>query len=82
MNVSLTSHLRLYVEQKVADGLYHSSSEVIREALRLMIERDKRSDSYSLDSKIQVGINQLDNGDVISDEELLEHIRKRRADTL
>jgi putative addiction module CopG family antidote len=40
MNVSLTSALEEYVRRKVATGLYNNSSEVIREALRLMIERD------------------------------------------
>lgn len=40
MNVSLTSELEDYVKAKVATGMYNSVSEVMREALRLMEERD------------------------------------------
>jgi len=40
MNVSLTSELENYVKTKVATGMYNSVSEVMREALRLMEERD------------------------------------------
>jgi putative addiction module CopG family antidote len=40
MNVSLTTELEKYVRRKVASGLYNNASEVIREALRLHVERD------------------------------------------
>jgi antitoxin ParD1/3/4 len=41
MNVSLTPRLEDLVKQKVKSGLYTSSSEVVREALRLLDERDR-----------------------------------------
>ena len=40
MNVSLTPKLEDFVKQKVDQGLYNSVSEVMREALRLLVERD------------------------------------------
>ena len=40
MNISLTPELDNFVEGKVKSGLYHSASEVIREGLRLLKERD------------------------------------------
>jgi antitoxin ParD1/3/4 len=40
MNVSLTPQLEEYVRRKVETGLYNNASEVIREGLRLMVERD------------------------------------------
>ena len=40
MNVSLTSELEKYVRRKVASGLYNNASEVIREALRALLERE------------------------------------------
>jgi uncharacterized protein len=40
MNVSLTTALEKYVRRKVATGLYNNASEVIREALRLLVERE------------------------------------------
>lgn len=41
MNVSLTPELEQLVHQKVQTGRYTSASEVVREALRLMEERDR-----------------------------------------
>jgi antitoxin ParD1/3/4 len=41
MNISLTPHLEKLVQAKVESGLYNSASEVMREALRLMEERDQ-----------------------------------------
>lgn len=40
MNISLTPALEAFVREKVDSGLYGNASEVIREALRLMIQRD------------------------------------------
>lgn len=41
MNVSLTPELEEFVSTKVESGRYHSASEVVREALRLLEERDQ-----------------------------------------
>lgn len=41
MNVNLTPQLEEMVRQKVTSGLYTSASEVVREALRLMDEKDR-----------------------------------------
>ena len=40
MNVSLASTLESYVKQKVKAGMYNFVSEVVREALRLLEERE------------------------------------------
>ncbi len=40
MNVSLTPELERYVRRKVGTGLYNNASEVIREALRLLVSRE------------------------------------------
>lgn len=41
MNVSLTPRLEALVRQKVETGMYNNASEVVREALRLLEERDR-----------------------------------------
>jgi antitoxin ParD1/3/4 len=41
MNVSLTPELERIVDTKVQSGLYQTASEVVREALRLMMDRDE-----------------------------------------
>jgi antitoxin ParD1/3/4 len=42
MNVSLTPKLRQFVQSKIGSGNYSSASDVMRDALRLMSERDAR----------------------------------------
>jgi antitoxin ParD1/3/4 len=41
MNISLNPHFEELIKNKVDSGLYNSVSEVIREALRLLEERDQ-----------------------------------------
>ena len=40
MNVNLTQELEQVVRRKVKTGLYNNASEVVREALRLLLQRD------------------------------------------
>ena len=40
MNISLTPTLEKFVNDKVSTGLYNSVSEVIREAIRLLISKE------------------------------------------
>ena len=42
MNVSLNAHLEKFVAEAVASGRFKSSSEVVREGLRLLEEREIR----------------------------------------
>mgnify|MGYP001281049172 FL=1 len=51
MNVSLTPELEQLVNQKVSSGLYQTASEVVREGLRLLIERDQRTESLRRDMR-------------------------------
>jgi antitoxin ParD1/3/4 len=43
-NVSLTPELEALVDRKVASGRYRSASEVVRAALRLLDERERRTE--------------------------------------
>lgn len=49
MNVSLPVELANFVKAKVASGRYGSSSEVVREALRLLETRDQE-DAHKLEA--------------------------------
>jgi len=65
MNVSLTPQLESFVKQKVSTGLYNSVSEVIREALRLLEEKEtlKNIKLQALRADIQAGMDSLDKGE-------------------
>jgi antitoxin ParD1/3/4 len=59
MNISLTPHLEELVKNKVESGLYNSASEVLRDALRLLEERDQLRELRlgELRREIQKGID-------------------------
>ncbi|MGH8476607.1 MAG: type II toxin-antitoxin system ParD family antitoxin [Methylococcales bacterium] len=59
MNISLPIHLQELVKTKVESGLYNSASEVMREALRLLEERDRLRETAvpELKREIEKGIN-------------------------
>ena len=66
MNVNLTPELERAVREKVDSGLYNSASEVVREALRLMKERDalQQIRLEELRKEIRAGIAQADRGEL------------------
>ncbi len=66
MNVSLTPELEQYVNKRVQSGLYHSASEVIREGLRLLKEKEEvhQGKLEHLRRDLQIGIDQADSGQV------------------
>jgi len=80
VNVSLTSELEKYVSEKVASGLYHSASEVVREGLRLLKDQDalRAMRLNDLRQQIQQGI---DSGDSqpLDIEDVVDRGKKRRA---
>ena len=80
MNVSLTPALEKYVASKVKSGLYQTASEVVREGLRLLRERDQegRRKLEDLRREINIGIEQADQGLTVPiNEATLERIRAR-----
>jgi antitoxin ParD1/3/4 len=64
MNVSLTKELAELVARRVASGRYGSASEVVRDALRLLDERDQMRGArlHELRREIGVGLRDLQQG--------------------
>jgi antitoxin ParD1/3/4 len=79
MNVSLTPTLAKLVDERVASGRYGSASEVVREALRLLEERDglRKARLRELRKALDVGLAQLDRGERV----LFDHTTTRRIKT-
>ena len=80
MNVSLTPELERLVNDKVESGLYQTASEVVREALRLLKERDNAREDLRAD--VQAGFDQLARGegrahDKTSGRQFAERIKSR-----
>jgi antitoxin ParD1/3/4 len=86
MNVSLTSEMEKWVHGKVGSGLYTSASEVVREAIRTLHEKETRNRTKlaSLQDAIQLGIASADQGQLLDwDEKVSKEVketgRKRRG---
>lgn len=86
MNVSLTPELEQFVHEKVKSGRYLSASEVVREALRLLEERDRlyQAKLAELQQHLAIGIEQADRGELIDGDdvfaELEDDVRQVEAD--
>lgn len=80
MNVSLTPELERLIRDKVASGEYVSESEVVSEALRLLVLQDQRYQRKveALQAKIQQGIDDLDAGRASPIDEAFTRLRARR----
>jgi antitoxin ParD1/3/4 len=65
VNVSLTPELEQLIQERVRSGRYTSASEVVREALRLLQDRDelRRLRINELRVKVAAGLDSLDRGE-------------------
>jgi antitoxin ParD1/3/4 len=80
MNVNLTPELEAMVKRKVDSGLYNSASEVVREALRLMEEKDRMREVKLERLRLDIAEG-LESGDPTpwSPEEVKREGRERKA---
>ncbi len=84
MNVSVGKDFEEFVKGKVASGDYASVSEVVRDGLRLLREKDLIFEArlQSLRGEIQKGLDQADAGQLLDGPavmaELRELIKNRR----
>jgi len=67
MNVSLTPELESLVNRKIKAGMYQTASEVIREGLRLLQERDDRQARLRTD--VRAGFAQIKRGEYLAYDE-------------
>ena len=85
MNVSLTPELEKWVQSKVESGFYGSSSEVVRDALRLLyqFEGERARKINELRSDLQIGLEQLKSGKGREfNQSLAEEIKSRGREKL
>lgn len=84
MNVSLTPELERLIQEKVESGMYGSRSEVVREGLRLLAERDQLLSARleQLREEIADGLEQARAGQLAPGQEVIDEIeqmsRRRR----
>ena len=81
MNVNLGSTFDQFIAELLETGHYQSQSEVVREALRLLKEREelKSHRLAGLRKEIERGAEQADRGEFVDGAEAFARIRQRGA---
>jgi antitoxin ParD1/3/4 len=60
VNISLTAEVERLVSDKIKSGMYETASEVVREGLRLLLERDQKLDA--LRAEVRAGFEAVESG--------------------
>lgn len=77
LSITLPAEMARMIREKVSSGAYGSNSEVIREALRGWLERDRRL--AALDTAIAHGLADAEAGRVQGIDEVRAEMRERFA---
>jgi antitoxin ParD1/3/4 len=81
MNVNLGSTFDRFVADLLKTGLYQSQSEVVREGLRLLMEREqfKKLRLNELRGQVALGTAEAERGQLVDGEEVFRRIRAKSA---
>ena len=81
MNVNLGPVFDEFVAEMLGSGLYQSQSEILREGLRLLKEREdlKRLRLAELSNEIRRGVEQADRGEFVDGPQTIAKIRQKSA---
>ena len=81
MNVNLGTVFDNFIAELLKTGMYQTQSEVVREGLRLLKEREelKQLRLAELRKEIAIGSEQADRGEFVDGEAAFAEIRRRSA---
>jgi antitoxin ParD1/3/4 len=78
ISAELGDHLERVVNELVGNGRYNSKSEVLREGVRLVQEREKRL--TALDAELAKGLADLEAGRVVPAQEVFDRLEAKYLD--
>ena len=77
VNISLTPKLDAFLQSRVKSGRYQTTSEVVREAIRLLQRQEKEQEGFQrLKAKLQRGATQAERGELLDGDEVFEELRE------
>lgn len=78
VNISITPELDAFLQSRVQSGRYQTTSEVVREALRLLERQENERDEarQQLKAKLERGAAQADRGELLEGDEVFEELRE------
>ena len=79
MNVSVGPEFEEFVRSRVESGDYASDSEVVRDGLRLLREKEQLFEARlkSIRGEIQKGVDQIERGEVRDGETVMAELRAK-----
>lgn len=77
-SVNLGDQLEAFITEAVKTGRYGSRSEVLREGVRLVQEREAAW--ARLEAEIQIGIDAAERGELIDAEEVFDRLERKYRD--
>jgi antitoxin ParD1/3/4 len=82
VNISLTPELGAFLQNRVKSGRYQTTSEVVREALRLLQNQEKEREEglKQLKAKLQRGAAEAGRGELLDADEVFEELRRLIAE--
>lgn len=77
VNVSLTPELDAFLQSRVKSGRYQTTSEVVRDALRLLErqEQEREAALKQLKAKLNRGASQAKRGELLNGDQVFEELR-------
>ena len=81
VNISLTPELDAFLQSRVKSGRYQTTSEVVREALRLLQNQEKEREAglKQLKAKLQRSAAQAERGELLDADEVFQELQIGRA---
>ncbi len=78
VNISLTPELDAFLQSRVKSGRCQTTSEVVREALRLLQNQGKEREVglKQLKGKLQRGASQAERGELLKADEVFQELRQ------
>lgn len=78
VNVSITPELEAFLRSRVRSGRYQTTSEVVREALRLLERHEQERDDAlaGLRRKLQRGAEQAERNDLLDGDDVFEELKE------
>ncbi len=79
MNIQIQPELEQIIESQIATGRYANPEEVISQALKLLLQWEKGYQNWVSETreKVDVSIEQLDRGEGIDGEVVIEKLRDK-----
>ena len=78
LNISITPELDAFLQSQIQSGRYHTTSEVVREALRLFQRQETERDEaiQQLKAKLRRGAAEAEAGELLDGDSVFDELRE------